>query len=455
MDGEPAVAAFAGAPPTATSRGLWTYYALIVTQAVSLVGIQIGGYAVSIAVFRGTGHATPLTLVAFFQNAPFVLLSGFGGALADRFDRRRMMLAANVAFLVTTALLLASFASGAFRLWHLYLITLAGSVAAAFERPAFQASVAMLVPEHHRDRANAIGQLTGPTAGIVAPALAGLLYAAIGVVGAIGVNIATFVIAIIVLVLVRIPRPAQTEAGHALQGSLWRQAFDGFRYLAARRILLWFCVAGSVFNLLFGFVQALESPYVLARTGDPRTFGLVLAVVNTGAVIGAVVMSAWGGTRPRIHTILPGSAVACVGLAAAGVARNGYSLALALFLMMFIVPMINAAFISLLQAKVAPDVQGRVFAAVFQIIGLTMPLAFLVAGPLADQVFEPAARTAAWASAVGWLVGTGRGAGMGMMLVLSGAVTGLFSLAVYAIPAIRRMEADLPDYAAAASSAAA
>src|SRR4029077_15920903 len=116
------------------------YYALLVAQTVSLIGSQISGYAVSIAVFRTTGHATPLALVAFFSTAPSILLGGFAGALVDRFDRRSMMLIANFGFTVFSGLLLLSFASGAFRLWHLYVLTLGTSLFAALDQPAFQAS---------------------------------------------------------------------------------------------------------------------------------------------------------------------------------------------------------------------------------------------------------------------------------------------------------------------------
>ena len=101
-----------------------------------------------------------------------------------------------------------------------------------------------------------------------------------------------------------------------------------------------------------------------------------------------------------------------------------------------------------MQAKVAPDLQGRVFAAYLQVIMLLAPLAFLVAGPLADHVFEPARHQPAWRS-VAWLVGSGSGAGMGLMLVVAGMLILALSLAVYAIPAVRRLEADLPDHAAA------
>jgi MFS family permease len=189
-------------PPTST---LAIYYVLLVTQAVSLIGSQISQYAVGISVFRATGHATPLALVAFFSATPGIVLGGFAGALADRYDRRMLMLVANLGFTAVSGLLLVSFATGAFQLWHLYALTLAAAVFAAFERPAFQASVTMLVPDSHRDRANAIGQMTGPAAGVIAPAAAGMLYAVVGVTGSIAIDIASFVVAIAVLAIVRIP----------------------------------------------------------------------------------------------------------------------------------------------------------------------------------------------------------------------------------------------------------
>ncbi len=125
----------------------------------------------------------------------------------------------------------------------------------------------MLVPDSHRDRANAIGQMTGPAAGVVAPALAGMLYALVGVAGSIAIDIATFIAAIAVLAVVRIPRPAETAEGLAMRTSVWRQTFDGFRYLAARPALLGFCGYASGVNFVANTAMVLLTPYVLARTG--------------------------------------------------------------------------------------------------------------------------------------------------------------------------------------------
>lgn len=410
-----------------------------------MIGSQISQYAVSIAVFRATGHATPIALVAFFGAVPWILLGGLAGALADRFDRRAVMLVANIGFTVVSGLLLLSFATGAFRLWHLYALTLCASSFAALERPAFQASIAMLVPDSQRDRANAIGQMTGPAAGVIAPALAGILYALLGVAGSILIDIATFIAAIAVLAIVRIPRPARRADDDTQRTALWRQVFDGFRYLAARPVLLGFCGYVSLVNFIVNTALVLLTPYVLARTGSPQRLALVLALMNVGSIAGALAIGAGIRIGSRMNTVMLGTVVAALFVGLAGAARDAPAIAASLFLSFFALAFTDAPFWSILQAKVAPDLQGRVFAAYLQLVMLLGPLAYLAAGPLADQVFEPAKRQPVWRG-VAALVGAGPGAGMGMMLVVAGALAVALSLAVYAIPAVRSLETDLPDH---------
>ncbi len=435
-------------------EGLRAYYLLIATQTVSQVGSRISFFAVGIAAFAQTAHATPLAIISFCQTLPVILGSGFAGAIADRYDRRRLMIAANVGFVLTSGLLLASVASGTFRLWCFYVLSLVNAAILTVSGPAFRASTTMLVPDAHRDRANAISQMMGPAANALAPALAGLLYAAIGVGGAILVDMATFVLAIASLAAVRIPMPARTAEGAALDAgagatrALWRQAFDGLAYLWRRPPLLGLCLVFSLVSFLMGALGVLILPYPLARTHSTVGFGVVMACADIGMAAGAAAMAAWGGTRPRIHTVMLALLVAGLLLAAAGMARNTVQLAAGLFGFMFMLPFVNTAATSIFQAKVAPDVQGRVFAAIGQVAMLTMPLAFLAAGPLTDRVAEPAVRSAGWRT-VAWLVGDQAGAGMGLLLVTGGLATAALSLAAYALPALRRLEATLPDHVAA------
>jgi DHA3 family macrolide efflux protein-like MFS transporter len=427
-----------------TQYSMRTFYTLILTQVFSLIGSRISGLAISIWVFQQTGDATPLALVSFFFFVPQVLASGFSGVLADRLDRRYVLMLSDAGQAFGTVLLLISFLSGDFQLWHLYLITVIQSVFGVFQGPAFQASITMLVPDEKRDSANAIQQVTGPIAGIIAPAIAGVVYAAVGVPGAIVADLVTFIVAVLVVFNIHIPRPAKTAAGRAMAGSVWKEMFDGFRYLWQRQTLFWVCVFASFVNFMLAGVGALDTPYILTRIGDEATLGVLLGILNLGALSGGIVMSVWGGTRPRIHTIMIGIFLGSLFLALRGFAQTPVTLGIALFLGMLAWPFTNAAAFSMLQAKVAPDLQGRVFAAVGQMSMLMMPISFLLVGPLVDKVFEPAVGQTGW-STVAPLVGESVGSGMALLFVLSGVLNAALTLVVYAIPAVRHLEANLPD----------
>ncbi|MEL6308581.1 MAG: MFS transporter [Chloroflexota bacterium] len=340
--------------------------------------------------------------------------------------------------------MLASFVSGTFEIWHLYVIVTIQSMFSAFQRPALQASITMLVPDEQRDRANAIQQMGGPIANIIAPAVAGLLFSAFGVVGAILIDLATFLIAVLVISRVSIPQPKQTAEGAMLKGSLFKESFYGLQYIWARKGLLGLVLFFAMINLLATGYSALETPYLLARTQDTSVLGILLSISSAGALIGGILYGVWGGTKSRIHTVMGAMMLAMLGLVLLGMSQTWWMLALSTLLLMTPLPMINAAAASIIQATVAPDVQGRVFAALQQISMLMMPIGMLAVGPLADHVFEPAVGGAGWARFAPF-VGTSFGSGMGLLIMIAGGIAFVLTLLAYSVPVIRNVEKSLAD----------
>jgi DHA3 family macrolide efflux protein-like MFS transporter len=157
--------------------GMRTFYTIVITQALSMIGSRVTGLALGIYLYNQTGDATPLSIVAFFTLLPMALMTSISCIFADRFDRRRLMALADFGQAIGTVLLILSFASGAFQIWHLYVIVMIQSIFSVFQGPAFMASMTMLVPEDQRPRANTIYQMAGPLSGIFAPAIAGVVYA--------------------------------------------------------------------------------------------------------------------------------------------------------------------------------------------------------------------------------------------------------------------------------------
>lgn len=434
----------------ANKNTLRTFYIIIITQTFSLIGSQMTSLAVGIKVFNDTNQVTPLALVGFFYAIPPLLASSFAGVFADRWDRRLMMIIGDIGQAVSTLILIISFASDAFQLWHLYVATIIQSVFAVLQRPAFSAAVTMLVPDDHRDRANAIRQLTEPASGIIAPILTGALFVLLDVEGIMAFDLFTFAVAMGAMALLHIPRPKETAEGQANKGSIWKEAKVGFSFLAARRPLLVMVAYVSLLNFLLSGAMILNTPYVLTITGSEAMLGTLLSVMSVGAILGGVVMGIWGGTRPRIHTIMPGIIVVGFAMGFYGVGRSSFALGAALFIMMVPLPMINASFSSIMQVKIPPDIQGRVFAVLGQISMMLAPLALVIAGPLADKVFEPAVGRDGW-EIFAPLVGSEAGAGMGLIMLICGVITVLVSIVAYGSPMVRHMEAALPDYQAVAA----
>jgi MFS family permease len=428
-------------------RSIWAFYILALTQVISLIGSVMTSTALGIWVFTTTGTSTPLLLASFFSALPLMLGGVFAGVVTDRVERRQVILLSDTGQALGTLVLLVSFTAGLFQLWQLYLIAFAQGVLATLQRPAIEASIALLVPEGRRDRANAIRQVTGPTAGMVAPVVTGLIYALIGVVGVLVVDLLTFVLAVVAVYFLRIPQPPRTAAGPATTGSIWHEAWGSVHYLWTRRVLFYLMIYAAGVNFLVEGPMRLTTPYIITLTGSAATLGVLLGMMNVGIVVGGVVMSVWGGTRPRIHGIMLGILVRASFLVLYGIARSPVALGVALFFIFCTTPLIDASFMSMMQLKVPPDMQGRVFGLLFQMMQVATPLSLLITGPLVDRVLEPAVGHPMWA-AVAPVVGNDAGAGMGLLMVSAGCVLFMLTLLVYLHPRTRSVEVDLPDYRA-------
>jgi MFS family permease len=422
---------------------LRTFYLLTVTQVLSLIGSSMTSIAVGIQVFQRTGDTMPVLLAGVFAALPMMFAGSFAGVLVDRWERRKVLVWCDVGQALGTLLLLASFCSGAFQLWHLYAVAFLQGALGMFQRPAMEATIALLVPPAHLDRANVVRQVSGPAAGVIAPVLAGALYTAVGVTGVMLFDLATFAVAVTVIArtaILQLPRPAQ-PAGAA---AAWRAYREGLAFLWQRRTLLALMIYAAGLNFLLAGPISLTTPYLLTLTGSERMLGLLLGTMNAGIVVGGMVMGVWGGTRPRIHGIMLGLLFRACWLALYGVARTPLTLGLALFFIFFTTPLVDASFASLLQLKVPPALQGRVFALLFQLMFLTNPLSLLITGPLVDRLLEPAVATSLW-QPLSPLVGAAPGSGMGALMFGAGVLMFILTALVYAHPATRSLEARLPD----------
>jgi len=424
--------------------GMRTFLIVWFGELVSLIGSGLSGFALGVYLFERTGAATELALSMVAASVPNLLLLPLAGALVDRWDRRKVMIWSDAGAALMTAALWALVATGQLQVWHVYLGNAIASAFGAFQRPAYMAVPALVVPRDQFGRVSGLMQLAEATSSIVAPLIAGFLMALIGIQGIFLVDLATFLFAVSMLLVIRIPRPASRAVAGGWRALLVDAAF-GWRYIRSRPGLLGLVSMFGLVNFALGFYSALFTPLVLSRFGT-EALGALLSASGAAMLAGSLVISAWGGTRRRVYTVLGALAVGGLGMTLVGLRPNMLLMGIGNVVFFAAVPIANASSQAIWLAKVAPGEQGRVFATRLMIASGITPIAYLVAGPLADRVAEPLmAEGGALADSLGRVLGVGHGRGYGLIITLTGLFIVLAPLVAGLLRPIRRLEVELPD----------
>lgn len=414
-------------------------------QLISLTGTQLTGFALGVWVFQRTGSVTRFALISVCTMLPGILISPLAGALVDRWDRRRAMLLSDSGAGLSTLVIVLLLLSDQLKLWHIYLATTFGSLFNAFQIPAYKASISLLVPKKHLGRASGMTQFSEAFAQIVSPALGGILLVTIQIWGVILIDFATFLFALITLLAVRIPRAETSVEGVKGVGTLWQETIFGWHYIVARPGLLGLLIFLGITNFTLGMVITLITPLVLSFS-SAVVLGVVMSVAGLGMLFGSIVMSVWGGPKRRVMVILGFTLLQSMPLFLGGLEPNATLIAVAAFVFTFCDPFIFGSDQVLWQCKVAPDVQGRVFAVRHMVTWISFPFAFLAAGPLADHIFEPLLTVGGpLARSMGKFIGVGPGRGIGFMFMVMGLLTILITIAAYLYPRLRLVEQELPE----------
>lgn len=435
--------------PKTRPTGMLGFTIVWLGQVASLLGSGMTWFALTIWAWEISGQATPLALVAFFSFGPTVLLSPVAGALVDRWNRKLVMMLSDLAAGLMTVVVLILYSSGQLQLWHLYVTGAFAGAFQAFQFPAYSAAVTTMLPKEQYARANGMLALAESASGVFAPLVAGILLGIIGMSGILVIDICSFLVAISALLAVNIPQPTPVNEDGEGKGSLWEESLYGFQYIWQRPSLLGLQLVFLAINLTSSIGIVVLAPMILERSGNNEVLlGSVRSIMGAGGLVGGLLLSLWGGPKRRIHGVLLGMALSSLlGDLVLGLGGGLVAWAIGAFFGAFFIPFINGSNQAIWQAKVAPNVQGRVFATRRLIAQLSWPLATLVAGPLADHIFEPAMMPNNGLSVLfGGLVGTGPGAGMSLMFVISGLLGMVLALAGYAVPAVRDVEDILPDY---------
>jgi MFS family permease len=422
-----------------------TFLVVWAGQFVSLIGTNLTGFGLSIYVYQETGEATQLAMILLASQLPQILFTPFAGALVDRWDRRWAMILSDTGAGLATVAIAALLWSGNLDVWHLYPLLAVQGIFQTFQWPAYSATTTLLVRKDNYGRAAGLIQLGEGVGMVLAPALAGILLTTGGLAAVISVDVVTFLVAVGALLIVRFPRPEQSEAGKEGAGSLWHETRFGFRYIRERPGLLALLGYFAALNLVFGFVGVLVFPLLLGFASEQAT-GLVLSIGATGMILGSLLMSVWGGPKRRVLGVIAADVIVSIGLILIGLRPSIALVTAAAFLVFFAIPVANGSSQAIWQAKVDPDVQGRVFAVRRTLAQIAGPLALILVGPLVDDVFQPMMEAGgALAGSVGSIIGAGAGRGAALLFIMLGLFGLVLSGLALSYPRLRNLEAEVPD----------
>jgi MFS family permease len=430
--------------------GFRTFGIVWIGQLVSNLGSAMTGFGLGIWVYQETGSALQLALIVASARVPMLLMSPFAGALIDRWDRRWAMILSDAGAAVGTFAAMLLIVTGNLETWHLYLTLSFSGLFRAFQFPAYSAATTLLIPREHYARGSGLVQLAGSIGGIAAPVVAAavIVWQGLGLIFII--DFVTFLVAVGTLLRVRFPAPEPgIRRGRGIRG-LALEAKDGLDFVLERRALFILMLSFVVVNFAFAFQGVLIIPLLLNLTTE-QTAGLIVSIGSGGVVLGSLALSAWGGPTNRIAGVYVPIMAMGVGLIMMGIQPIVGLVIAGILLMNGTHPVAGGSSQSIWQSKVPPELQGRVFA-IRQVSAMAAsPIAFLLAGVLADRFFEPLMEDPP--ALLDSLVGSGPGRGIGLMFVL----TGIFAVVTVVIainhPRIKNLETEIPDLEVAAVEA--
>ncbi|MFF7365767.1 amino acid adenylation domain-containing protein [Streptomyces sp. NPDC008125] len=434
-----------GAPARDTDGpepGMARFLTVVLGQLASIMGSALTEFALPIWILLETGSMTRFALYSVVAMLPGILIGPLAGAVVDRFDRRKVMLAGDLTAGLSQVAMLALLLAGRLDTWYLYVLLAVLSVALTFQRLAYSSAVPQLVPKQYLGHANGAVQLAFGAAQFVVPLVAVALMAGIGLRGVLILDILSYVVAVGVLLCVRFPRTLPWRRREPVV----EEIKQGFTYTwhnrGFRSMLLWF----AVLNLFLSPLFLLVTPLVLSFGTLDDAAGVAMAS-GAGAIVGGLLMGVWGGPRRhRVRGMLALAAVFALASAVTGLRADLWVIGAGAFGMACAISMVNGVYSTIVQVKVPQRFHGRVFALNTLVAWSTLPIGHGLIAPLGVKLFDPLlAEDGVLAGSVGRVLGTGPGRGIGLMYLLFCLV--MLVLVAFALrwPVLARFDRDVPD----------
>ncbi|XUZ96418.1 amino acid adenylation domain-containing protein [Streptomyces araujoniae] len=434
----------AAGPGTASgpAPGMGRFLAVALGQLITITGSALTEFALPVWIYMETGSMGKYALYAVIGMLPGILVGPLAGAVVDRLDRRRVMLAASAVAGSTQAALLTLLLSGNLSSWHIYVLLGMLSVALTFQRLAYASSVPQLVPKRYLGHANGITQMAFGFAQFIVPLAAVALMAGIGLKGILILDVTGYAVAITVLLIVKFPRTLPWTRRESLVAEIRNGFAYSWKNRGFRAMLLWFAALNIFLSPLF----LLVTPLVLSFD-SLESVARVAVAGGAGAILGGIAMGFWGGPkRNRMQGMLGLAGLLAVASALVGVRADLWIIGIGAFGMSCALSMVNGVYTTIVQIKVPQRFHGRVFALNTLVAWSTLPIGHGIIAPAGSAFFGPMFEDGgSLTSTVGALIGTGPGRGIGFMYLLFGAAMLGLVVVGLRLRVLARFDLDVPD----------
>jgi len=411
----------------ATGRFPVRAVALVSAQAATALGSAVTGFGMNVWVYATTGSFALFATLAVVAALPALALAPVAGVVVDRVSRRTVLLACQGGGAVLLAVTLAVSLADVLTPVLVGVLWCGMSVISAFSWSAVAASLTGLATAEQRPRVNGLAETLMGVVTVGSPVLGAVLYELVGISGIAAFDLASFLVCVGLLLVLRFPEQVARAAAGSVLATFRADLAAAWRFLVERRDLVRLLVFFVVVNIGLAIFTVLYSPYLLSFAG-PGLLGVLLSVAGAGTVLGGMLYTATGGPKSKESGVLAGAALAGVCMAAFGLLRVDVALAAVCFLYGASVPLLNASSQTIWQARVPPELQGRVFSLRRMIAWGFNPFSIALSVPLAEALFAPLTADGGPAASL-W--GTGPAGAFG----LTATFCGVLCVAVAAVTA--------------------
>ena len=393
------------------------FYKLWLGELISSIGSGMTAFALSVYVYKKTGSVSYVSLITLLSFMPSIVLSPIGGLLADRYDRRLLMIIGDLFSGLGLVYILWSIQAGEKSIVPIFVGITFSSIFTSLLEPSYRATLTDILEEENYAKASGLIQVAGSAKYLISPVIAGMILSVADIRVILLLDILTFITTCLMIFLVR--KSMNSEMQNYKKDS-FKGLLEGLFIIKENRGVYSLVIIMFFVCFFMGFIQILIRPMILALS-SVKTAGMMESLCAVGLLIGSLWIGI-AGIKKNYSKIL---AVACffcgIFMSMTGVNENLAIIGISTFLFFSTLPFMNSCADVLVRVSIPNELQGRVWGLISLITQMGTVVAYIISGIMADYVFEPMFnKNGILVENIGIIIGTGKGRGIGFMLILSG-----------------------------------